>query len=430
LYIGSSQALYSYKGLFSFIIGGEVSNLIIENSVANGAINTGLLAGKIENTTIFNVGIKRCSLNTSSGGSGGGLVGAAENSSIKNSFAYFHMTSSIDSGIVGKAFSTIIENCCSVVDNENPFYFGITSQYDNFENGEFQGTAENSINYCFSSAQTLVENADYIPDFFLKNKQFNADSLETVGLFDLDESKFVEISSSARNKTSNITTILNNYVFNEFNNSERQYNSWSQQNGLKKEDRLPILTLENDFLKVDRVIGKGLSEEDFTSKLKSDLEYLYNEDIYGVITAKPDWLATPGDSDEIRNRPDFSLSGSSFLNGILNLNLNDATNAENRETPVNLKAKSKAYGTLYGISDDILDESGENNTGLGYGTLFNTIRGTENLGLGINSLNSLIEGSRNIAVGHNADVEYSGYSTYEEVSSETIRDSYNGKYLR
>ena len=111
-----------YVGLFGVVIGGEITNLFLENVDINGDLSVGGIAGSVENGTITNCyisGFIRARF------SAGGIAGSIYNSTIANcdseGIIYADSFSggtadgySFSGGIAGAVWNTIIRDCFSV----------------------------------------------------------------------------------------------------------------------------------------------------------------------------------------------------------------------------------------------------------------------------------------------------------------------------
>ncbi len=107
---GASTA--SYQGLFGMTYDASISNLVISGKISLPTVSTvGLLAGYSTGTTITNVGSEG---EITARGSSGGLLGSAQNMTIKDSYSNVNVTTTGGTwtgGFVGVMNTSTIDNC-------------------------------------------------------------------------------------------------------------------------------------------------------------------------------------------------------------------------------------------------------------------------------------------------------------------------------
>ncbi|MFA5498596.1 MAG: T9SS type A sorting domain-containing protein [Candidatus Cloacimonadia bacterium] len=102
----------SYQGLFGYIDGGEVSNLVLREVDITASTKIGGLGGQIDNTFVF-----RCSTTGKIGGNSrvGGLIGEGVKSEINECYSATSLEAnpSIAGGLIGRSVECIIKDCYS-----------------------------------------------------------------------------------------------------------------------------------------------------------------------------------------------------------------------------------------------------------------------------------------------------------------------------
>ncbi len=219
-------------GLFSKLTNGTVKNLKLANvSMTGNGNRVSALAGRVVDSTIENVEVTSGSISgtTQNGGLVGVIVAGSNKTVIKNCInrASVNATSGGgNGGIVGHNYSGVTEiiNCLN--------YGNVTSTASNTTGGIFgsRNTGTVTISHCYNSASAVIKNANVTAStiggasagYIHSSSSSSTDSY--VGLFDTAISSASELRTFLSNSNNGVVVLEDNIDLNDVvNNDETDY---------------------------------------------------------------------------------------------------------------------------------------------------------------------------------------------------------------